>query len=122
MNSNWTRRHSVGPTRGRRTIGEARVFKYGSRVILRITISSGVILRLLFPRRRAAANQAAEAGVNGNGAAPALDGGPSNGTGATPLVEARVVRLWAVSPPASRFYAILKTALDFTLAFLLLLL
>ena len=120
MNSFKTRTHSAARRRGRSTNGEPTVLKYGSKVILRITSGSGVIFRLLFPRRRGGSAPPPDAdnapGANGSATHPAAE--QLNGSPAGPAV----VRLWAVKPRGSRLYGLCKAVLDFTLALLLLVL
>jgi lipopolysaccharide/colanic/teichoic acid biosynthesis glycosyltransferase len=97
------------------------VFTRGSRVILRIKAGSGVILRLLLPRRRW--RKAAPFGSSTTGGGSKMStvaAGDLHGNDCPLAVERVTVRPRGPLPPPPALYVRCKAALDFTLALLLL--
>jgi hypothetical protein len=102
----------------------AGVFKHGSKVILRIKTGSGVILRLLFPRRMKRCNPTPRiiSGINGEGAMSTIAAGERRGNEMPLSHDAFAGRVRPLCGPTSRRYAACKWALDFSLGLALLVL
>jgi lipopolysaccharide/colanic/teichoic acid biosynthesis glycosyltransferase len=101
----------------------AGVFKHGSKVILRIKTGSGVILRLLFPRRMKHLNLTPRiSGSNGEVVVSTIAAGERRGNEVSLSRDVFAGRVPPLAGPTSRAYAVCKGALDLSLALALLVL